>query len=396
MTDSFNSLRQIEEGLLAEIEMLKERHGCLRAGLPYFDGIYGRDALIGAWQLLRRKPEIARQTLNFLARYQGKRVSYRTGEEPGKILHVFDFASSGPVHTAAKLVQRIIQGLPYYGSIDATPLFVILAGETYDATRDMELLRSLWPNIVSATDWIGLWGDADRDGLVEYARHNPFGVRNQNWKDTAVYINMRAPVASIEVQGYAYMAYLTAARLAAVLDEDARDWATRADRLRERVASLFWMKDLAFYAMALDGSKRQVKEIASNGGHLLLTGILDKDAEEATVTRLFQDDMLTEFGLRTHSSRSRFFRRSCTLGAVWPHDNWLLWKGLEKTGHRSEAAHLKLGMLRARERLGCLPEYYDVVDGKPKLIPRIWGFIGGPCLTQAWSSGALLDMLSSD
>ncbi len=389
-------MSSIEAILLEDIEKLKTKDGRLRAGIPHFDGFYGRDALITSWQLLRHDPSVARETLKFLARYQGKKLDSRTQEEPGKILHVYDYTARSPIQKAAKVVQRWIQGLPYYGSVDATPLFVIAAGEMHKATGDTDLLNELWPSISLATEWMTHFGDLDGDGFIEYHRTNPFGLRNQNWKDTAVYISMKAPVASVEVQGYAYMAYTTAAALARALGKDGCDWSTRAERIRERFREFFWMNDHRFFAMALDGSKNQVKEIASNSGHLLCTGILDKDDADAVASRLFEDDMFTEFGLRTHSSSSRHFRRSCTLGPIWPHDNWLAWIGLKKCGYHNQAERIRLALLNAHRGLGYLPEYYDVVDGRIKIVPRIWGVIGGPCYPQAWASGGLLNMLRDE
>ncbi len=388
-------VEQIKRGLAEDTERLKSREGYLYAGVPCFKGVYGRDALIASWQLLKHDAGIAMRTLRFLATHQGKRVDPRREEEPGKILHVYDYAPFSLPHRLTKGVQRLTQGLPYYGSIDSTPLFVIVAGEYSRATGDMALISELWPNIERAVSWISAYGDLDGDGFVEYRRRNPFGLRNQNWKDGIGYLAIKAPVAPVEVEGYAYAAYEAAVNLARVLDKGSADWAKRAAELKAKFNERFWMPGLDFFALALDGGKRQVREIASNAGHLIFTGILDRGRQDRVVARLFLPDMFTEYGIRTHSSSSRYFRKSHLSGAIWPHDNWMVWIGLRSCGYAEEAGRIRAGLLKAYAKLGCIPEFYDVVDGGLVAAARSWHGIrvGQACCPQAWASGALLNML---
>lgn len=391
------SMETILSRLISDIKNLKSPEGCLYAGIPYFKGIFGRDSLISGWQLLKHDSGIARDALRFLARHQGQRVAFKSEEEPGRILHVYDFVASTFQQRVAKLLQYTIQDLPYYGSVDSTPLFVIVAGEYFQETGDRRLIVELWPSIEKAMDWIVNYADLNADGFAEYKRKNPFGLRNQNWKDTAIYLNMKLPVASVEVQGYVYAAYNTAASLSALLGKHADEWETKAGDMKQSFNERFWMNDMNFCVLALDGDKKQVKEVASNPGHLLLTGILDKDRERRVVERLFEKDMFTEYGLRTHSSLSKYFRRSCTLGSIWPHDNWVFWLGLRKCGYTEQADRVRVSLIKAYHKLGYIPEYYDVVDNEVVLLPRLTYCIRGgkSCYPQAWASGALLNMIDT-
>jgi len=385
-------------GLDKDIEQLRTPEGCLYAGIPYFKGIFGRDSMIASWQLLRHDATIAQKSLEFVAQYQGKHTVIKSEEEPGKIFHVYNQVASALQQRVLKSLQQLAQGFPYYGSVDSTPLFVIVANEYFRKTGDKKLINDLWETIERAMQWIDEYGDLDGDGFVEYKRKNPFGLRNQNWKDTAIYLPMKSPVAPVEVQGYAYAAYKAANSLAMELNKQHKDWNARARELKNGFNSMFWMKDEGFLALALDGDKLQVKEIASNPGHLLFTGIIDKDKEARVVDRLFEDDMFTQYGLRTHSSLSKYFRRSCTLGAIWPHDNWMFWVGLTRSGYTNEADRIKNALLKAHQKLGYLPEYYDVEENEIVLTPRLARFIkvGKPCYPQAWATAALLDMLQPD
>ncbi len=388
-------MNDVRAKLVEDIRRLTSPDHYLYAGIPHFKGLYGRDALISAWQLLGYDPGIARATLSFLAAHQGRRLSRRNEEQPGKMLHVYDYSPSSFPQRVSKLLQRVAHGLPYFGSLDSTPLFIIVAKEYFDRTRDVEFISGLWPNIEKAVHWMAGYGDIDNDGFLQYRTMNLFGLRNQGWKDTTVYLDIRQPVAPIEVQGYAYAAYRSAARMASELGRDAADWEHQAERLRERLKPIFWMPNERFFAIALDGDKKLVREIASNPGHLLFSGILDPGDMRVVVERLFKDDMLTQYGLRTHSAGSRYFRRSCTLGPIWPHDNWIIWMGLKKCGYPDEAERIKVALFMAYAEIGFIPEYYDVVSGKPAISPRFWGplNLSGPSHPQAWASGALLSML---
>jgi glycogen debranching enzyme len=265
----------------------------LAAGIPWFATIFGRDSIISAYQGLALNPGIAADTLRVLARYQGTELDDLHDEQPGKILHEL---RAGEMTRAGEMPFG-----PYYGSVDATPLFLILLGETYNWTGDEALVRELLPAAYRALEWIERYGDPDHDGFVEYARRSPRGLANQGWKDSWDAMMHRdgalahAPVALSEVQGYVYDAkYRMAALLRAFGD------ATRAERLRKEAAELarrfdkgFWMSGRSFFAMALDAQKKKLEAISSNPGHLLFTRIVGKDRARAVVERLMKPDMFS-------------------------------------------------------------------------------------------------------
>jgi glycogen debranching enzyme len=291
---------------------------------------------------------------------------------------------------------------PYYGAVDATPLFVAVAAEYLEATGDAQLIEDIWPNIERAIQWQVSYGDLDGDGFIEYRRKTPFGVRNQNWKDSLPYLHMKLPVAVVEVQGYAYDAFRKAARMAGRLGKDPRDWDERAETLKERFNERFWMEDAGFYAMALDGDKRQVTEIASNAGHLLFTGIVAEDREKRVVERLFQDDMFTPYGFRCHAASGRHYDHTIPhLGQIWPHENWIIKDGLERRGYVGEARQVEDAILRVYQELGSVPEFVDIVDGRLVIgtshKKAFWWRIPfrKACEPQAWASAAILDIAGS-
>ncbi len=392
-------LEQLKKREQSNIERLRAPEGYLYAGLPWFKGLYGRDALIAGWQLLQRDPSIARDTLRFLAGHQGKKINNITDEEPGRILHIYDYAPTNILLRLLRLAHHWLHALPYYGCIDATSLFVLVAAEYLQTTGDRQLIEEIWPNIENAIGWQVKYGDLDGDGFIEYQRKNPFAVRNQNWKDSLPYMDIKLPVAAVEVQGYAYDAYRGAARMARELGKECYDWEERADRLKQDFNQQFWMDDLGFCALALDGDKKPVREIASNPGHLLFTGIIDKDKEKRVVERLFKEDMFTPYGIRSHSSLSRYFdRRIPHMGPCWPHDNWIIRLGLARQGYVDAAKKIDDTIFRTYQELGSLPEFIDEVDGE-LVIPRsykkfLWWLVPfrGPCNPQAWSSGAILNI----
>jgi glycogen debranching enzyme len=375
----------LKQKILLELGKLKERRGFLKAGLPRFDRLFGRDSLISAWQLLDEKPGIAKATLEILSQYQGKVINDEREEEPGKILHEFDFKQKS--HPQYRFP------FPYYGSVDSTPLFLILFSFYYDKTKDKKFLDSHWENILMAIQWIEEYGDNDKDLFIEYKRKNEKGNFHQGWKDSFEnHLKIETPVALVEVQGYQYLALREVANLA----EEKKDW-DLVDKLEERAWQLkkkfnekFWMEDKKYFALALDGKKQQRKAITSNPGHLLFTGIIrEKEKIELVVRRLFEKDMFTPYGIRTHSALEEDFDpKSYHLGSVWPHDNWIIAQGLKKLGCQKEYQKIRKAILRAYKELGYLPEYYGVVNGKITVdLPQL------PCYLQAWSLGALFNFL---
>lgn len=372
--------------LLLEIKKLKDRRGFLNAGFPKFNRLFGRDSLISAWQLLENFPGIAQATLEILSQYQGRVINKEREEEPGKILHEHDFK--------LKFHLKYKFPFPYYGSVDSTFLFLILFSFYYKKTKNKKFLELHWENILRALHWIEEYGDKDKDLFVEYERQNPRGLFHQGWKDSFEdSLKIEPPVALVEVQGYQYLALKEIASLA----EEKKEWdlveklEERAWKLKKKFNEKFWMEDKKYFAIALDGNKQQRKAITSNVGHLLFTGIIkDKEKIDLVVKRIFQKDMFTPYGIRTHSElEPDFDPKSYHLGSIWPHDNWIIAQGLKKLGYVKEYKKVKMAIFRAYKELGFLPEYYGVVNGKITIdLPK------PPCPLQAWSLGALFNFLS--
>lgn len=320
-----------------------------------------------------------------MSQFQGKVFNKEKEEEPGKILHETDLGKS--YHPQGHFP------FPYYGSVDSTPLFLILFAFYFKATDDKKFLDYHWENILKAINWIEERGDADKDLFLEYQRKSDKGLFHQGWKDGFKdHLIIEPPVALVEVQGYQYLALKEISKLAETRgDFDlSKKLEGRAENLKNNFNEKFWMEDKKFFALALDGKKQQKKSITSNPGHLLFTGILAQDKINFVVKELFEKNLWTPFGIRTHSIlEPDFDPKSNCLGSVWPHDNWIIAKGLKKLGYQKEYQKIKKAILLAYEKLGFLPEFYGVVDGKITLEMET-----PPCHPQAWSSGALISFLS--
>lgn len=377
---------KIKRQLLKEIESLKDKKGFIEAGLPRFGRLFSRDSLIVSWQLLNTNPKIAQKTLEILIKFQGKKINKLREEEPGKIIHETDLKR--------KKHPEGYFPFPYYGSVDSTPLFLIIFSFCIKKTKNKEFLRKYWQNILAALNWMEKYGDSDKDGFLEYKRKNPMGLFHQGWKDSFKnHLGIKPPVAIVEVQGYQYLALREISKLAIVMrDNDlARKLSDRAKKLKKNFNKKFWMKKKKYFALALNGKKRQRKAITSNPGHLLFTGIIEKDKIKPTVKRLFQKDLWTPFGIRTHSTKeSDFNHLSYHLGSVWPHDNWVIAQGLKKYGFKKEYLKIKKALLRTFKELECLPEFYGVSLKNRLIFEELQQ---KPCYPQAWASGALLDFL---
>jgi len=365
------------------------------AGIPWFATIFGRDSIIASYQALSLNPQLAMDTLRVLARYQGTEYNDWRDEEPGKILHEL---RDGEMTRSGEMPFG-----PYYGSVDATPLFLILLSETYNWTADDELMRELLPAAYRALDWIDRYGDLDGDGFVEFLRRSPKGLVNQGWKDSWD-ANMRPdgtvarpPLALVEVQGYVYEAkYRMASLLRAFGDTG------RAERLRKEAADLakrlekaFWMAEPGYYAMALDDKKRPLEVISSNAGQLLFTRVLTRDRARAVVNRLMHEDMFTGWGWRTLASSERVFNPlSYHRGSVWPHDNSLIAHGMALNEFRRPVLRILTAMFQAalNFRDYRLPELFCGVQRRENDEPVHYPV---SCSPQAWASGALLLILSS-
>lgn len=360
------------------------------AGVPIFAVPFGRDSLIAAWQMAAIQPDIMRGTLRTMARHQGTKVDPWRDEQPGKILHEIRYGELANLN--------IIPHAPYYGSIDSTPLFLVLAAEYFDWTGDEEFLRELLPSLEAALAWIDQYGDRDGDGFVEYYQESSKGCANQNWKDSGDSMVHRdgtlaaAPLAPSEVQGYVYDAKLRLARLFEVLGH-----ADRANSLRQEAAELrlkfatdFWMEDAQYVALALDADKNHVGSVSSNPGHCLLAGILNEEQAQAVADRLLADDLFSGYGIRTLSAKEQAFNpMSYHNGSIWPHDNSLIVMGLKKYGFHEHANRVMEGLIEAGSHFSYdrLPELFcGYSETEPVPYPVA-------CSPQAWAAGTPLTFL---
>ncbi|OHA48596.1 MAG: hypothetical protein A2806_00350 [Candidatus Terrybacteria bacterium RIFCSPHIGHO2_01_FULL_48_17] len=391
----------IKKKLEQHIRALRAPAGYIRAGYPNFPGLFGRDSLIVAWELLAHDPRIAQKTLVKLATLQGKRVNHKSEEEPGKILHEYYEPWQMWVRFVQKSLVTFGWGQPYFGSVDATFLWIIVLERYYAQTHDDALLRRLWSHLLRALSWIKEYADSDGDGFFDYRAHNPIALQHQAWKDSDEFGAITQPIAPVEVQGYAYAALQAAARLTGNRAHTWCVWAQERSRtLQKNFRNAYIMSD--YFAYALDGNGAQLPWVTSNPSHLLFAGLISKADEEMIISKVFSADLWTKYGMRTLAvSEPSFAWQSYHRGSVWPHDNWFFWLGLRETKRFREAKKVKEAMCAAFSALnGIIPELYAVDPQTQEISPDIYvgtssvkHRIGNP---QAWASGALLAMLNDD
>ena len=357
------------------------------AGIPWFSTPFGRDGIVTALQMLWLDPSLARGVLQFLAENQARETSAFDDAAPGKIMHE---TRQGEMAATQEVPFR-----RYYGGVDTTPLYVLLAGAYARRTGDLAFIDRLWPTLEAAMAWIEGIADSNGDGFVDYARASRTGLVNQGWKDSSDSIfhadgtMAEPPIALVEVQGYVYAARHAMAWLAERRGERSRaqEWRRSARRLRAAVEKRFWLPDLGFYAIAIDGSGQPCRVRASNPGHLLYSGLPSSQRAARVIEQLLSAAFNNGWGLRTLANdESRFNPMSYHNGSVWPHDTALCAAGMAVYGHRQAAAKLMSDLFGAAVHFEMrLPELYCGfvrTVGEPP--------VGYPvaCLPQAWSSGA--------
>jgi len=367
----------------------------IAAGIPWYTAPFGRDSLITCWQSLIVNPEITKDNLRFLAHYQGKEINSWSEERPGKILHELrrdEMSRAG-----------VLPYNPYYGSVDSTLWFIILLGAYYRWCEDQEFLEEMATALESCLSWCFNYGDLDGDGYIEYQKESPLGLDNQGWKDSwdAVVDKeanlVSSPIALVEVQAYYYLALLEAARLLKALGrkEEAEQLTQKAKELKIRFNQDFWLKEEDYLIFALDGAKKPVTTIVSNGGQVLFSGILSAQRAQKVAKRLFEEDLYSGWGIRTMSKAEKAYNpMSYHNGSVWPHDNAIIAAGLRRYQFLEELSKLANGLFAAL----------------PHFTYRRWaelfcGFtkrgLSGPvkypvaCDPQAWAVGSFFSFIHS-
>jgi glycogen debranching enzyme len=364
------------------------------AGLPWFMTMFGRDSILTSLQALPFAPELAQTTLRELGARQGTRIDDFRDEDPGRILHEMRYGE------LTAFEER--PHSPYYGSVDATPLFVVLLDEYERWTGDRKLVRDFELEAIAALDWIDEYADLQHNGYIAYKRRNEeTGLENQCWKDSWDSISYRDgrlpgfPRATCELQGYAYDAKMRGARLAREVWKDP----ALADALEKEAADLkrrfnrdFWIADRGYFAIALDADGAQVDTLTSNNGHLLWSGIVDKSKAKSVVKHLMGERLFSGWGVRTMAvGEARYNPIGYHTGTIWPFDNSFIAWGLRRYGFKEEAARVAAGILDAAEFFdGRLPEAFG---GYPRSATKYPVQYPTACSPQAWSTGAPLLLL---
>lgn len=399
LVSDWRPLHQIYERSMEDLAALRffplmlEGTALPAAGLPWFMTSFGRDSIITSYQALPFFPELARSTLRYLAAIQGIREDPFRDEEPGKIMHELRMGEM----TAFEERPHS----PYFGSVDSTPLFLILLDETERWTGDTDLVRDLEPAAREAIRWIDEFGDRNHDGYIEYSRRMETGLENQCWKDSWNSILFadgsmsKLPRATCEAQGYVYDAKMRTARLAREIWGDpqlADRLEADAEQLKQRFNRDYWLEDRQAFALAIDGDGRLVDSVTSNIGHLLWSGIVDEQKAEACVRHLYGEALFSGWGVRTMATTEGGYNPiGYHLGTVWPHDNSIIAIGLRRYGYDEEAARICAAVLEAATYFrGRLPEAFA---GYPRELTDYPVEYPTACSPQAWASGAPLLML---
>jgi glycogen debranching enzyme len=389
VTSSNELFNTVIDRAVSDIDMLltETQYGLYPyAGVPWYSTIFGRDGIITALELMWAAPEIAKGVLKALALTQATETDEAADAEPGKILHEM---RGGEMARLGEVPFR-----RYYGSVDATPLFVMLAGQYLRRSGDLDTIRAIWPNVKAALAWIDGAGDPDGDGFVEYARMTERGLANQGWKDSFDSIfhadgsAAEGPIALCEVQAYVFAAKRAAAAMALALGEEAGSYGREAEALRQRFEDRFWLDDLGCYALALDGRKQPCRVLSSNAGHALFAGIASPERAARLARLLTGKRFFSGWGVRTIAAgEARYNPMSYHNGSVWPHDNALIAIGLARYGHKAEVLKIFEGLAQAAiyDEFRRLPELFCGFSRRKKRGPTSYPVA---CSPQAWAAAA--------
>jgi glycogen debranching enzyme len=395
VTQLFNQATDDLAALRLQVQCDGASHVLPAAGLPWFMAVFGRDSLVVSIQTALAYADFARGSLAVLGAYQATEHDDFRDAEPGKIMHEL---RQGEL---AKL--KLVPHTPYYGTADATPLYLITLHMAWCSTGDIELLKLHLPTAERCLEWIDHYGDRDGDGFQEYGTRSVAGLENQGWKDSGdgiVYPDgtlVQGPKALCELQGYVYDGWLRMAKIYDVLDKPTRaaELRAKAGALYKRFNETFWDEQAGYYALALDGRKQKVMSIASNAGHLLWSGIVPPERAARVVGRLMQPDMWSGWGIRTLSSQHAAYNPySYQKGSVWPHDNGLIAQGFKRYGFAHEAGRIAQGIYEAGRFFtqNQLPELYAGLQHEGATFPVQYL---GANVPQAWAAGSVFSLLQA-